>query len=65
MIWAVYNGYQGNGFVCALVESDDERGAFEQAVDAFASDDKRPDFSQPNPRWHAEQISFPCVTEME
>lgn len=64
MIWAVYNGYQGNGAVCAIVDADTEKNAFEQAVDIFAADDKRPEFSTPSPRWHAERLQFPFVAEL-
>jgi hypothetical protein len=64
VIWAVYNGYLGEGAVCALVYADNEKSAFEQAVDAFADDDKRPAFSTPNPRWRAELIHLPYVCEL-
>jgi len=64
MIFAVNNGYQGNGDVCVLGEAEDEKSAFEQAVDAFAADDKRPEFSTPNARWSAEVIEFPYVCEL-
>jgi hypothetical protein len=64
VIWAVYNGYFGNGACCVLVEAESEKSAFEQAVDAFAADDKRPDFWTPNPRWYSERIQFPYVCEL-
>lgn len=64
VIFAVFNGYLGNGSTCALVDARDDKDAFEQAVDAFASDDKRPEFSTPNGRWRAVIIDLPYVTEL-
>lgn len=64
MIFAVFNGYIGNGSTCALVDAKDEKGAFEQAIDAFAADDKRPEFSAPSGRWYAHIIDLPYVTEL-
>jgi hypothetical protein len=64
VIWAVFNGYLGNGWACAIVEADGEQSAFEQAIDAFAADDKRPAYSTPNAGWHAEQITPPYVCEL-
>jgi hypothetical protein len=64
VIWAVYNSYLGNGAVCALVEAETEQHAFELAADAFAEDDKRPEFSAANPSWRAEKIQLPYVCEL-
>lgn len=64
MIWAVYNGYFGNGACCALVEAENEESAREQAVDVFYADDKRAGFSTPNPKWRVEQVVLPYVCEL-
>lgn len=62
--WAVFNGYRGNGAVCALVDAKSFKQAVEQAVGAFAASDKRPEFSAPNSRWYAERIQLPYVCEL-
>jgi hypothetical protein len=64
LIWAVENGYVGNGDVCALVEATDEKDAFIQAIEAFSTYDKRELFSAPNPSWKAYVMEFPYVCEM-
>jgi hypothetical protein len=40
VIWAVYNGYTGNGECCVLVPGPTEREAWEQAADAFKADEE-------------------------